>query len=354
MFAYTDAAGCTYRIHEVPYSHHFSPFVGVIPDGRIWGIRGAVLTPEDKLVWDVSIEHSAEPPEMHSVFRKASLPPPVYCDETWANLAYTARDSYFHWMLDVLPRLDLIRESGIPIDRYVLSYMANPPVELPVDRKVIAYPNGLAPRNGHDTLLAALCILKQQREDFFVSIIGDVPARGELEAFCTANDLERHVQFLGQRPDWPSLLAKTDLVVWPAPARSIPLPLMEAQVAGKAIVALDAGPLRDAVRDGETGLLFSAGSSHQLASSLLRLLDDSLLAIRLGKEAGDFRMRTWSSASWAETIESVYQQAREKRASLRTVETAAGEKRKKPGRPLSPIRFPPPSSLGPEWLESVC
>lgn len=209
-----------------------------------------------------------------------------------------------------------------------LRYEPYPPVELPADRKVIAYPNGLAPGNGHDTLLAALCILKQQREDFFVWIIGDGPARGELEAFCTANDLERHVQFLGQRPDWPSLLAKTDLVVWPAPAQSIPLPLMEAQVAGKAIVALDAGPLRDAVRDGETGLLFSAGSSHQLASSLLRLLDDSLLAIRLGKEARDFGMRTWSSASWAENIERVYQQAREKRASLRTVETVAGEKRK--------------------------
>lgn len=117
-----------WEFREMPYSHHFSPFVGVIPDGRIWGIRGAVLTPEDKLVWDVSIEHSAEPPEMHSVFRKASLPPPVSCDETCANLAYTAGDSYFHWMLDVLPRLDLIQQSGIPIDRYVFSYMANPPL----------------------------------------------------------------------------------------------------------------------------------------------------------------------------------------------------------------------------------
>ncbi|MCM3558005.1 glycosyltransferase family 61 protein [Brevibacillus sp. FSL L8-0520] len=115
-----------WEFREKPFTSHPSPFVGIIPDGRLWGTKGAVVTPENKLVWDVSVEHSSEPPEQHSVFRQSSLPAPQHYDETWAVLTYTASDSYFHWMLDVLPRLDLIRKSGLSIDRYVFNYMSIP------------------------------------------------------------------------------------------------------------------------------------------------------------------------------------------------------------------------------------
>lgn len=104
-----------------PFRHHPSPFLAVICDGRIWGAKGAVITPDNKLLWDVSLEHSEQTPEQHSVFQQAHMPSVEYHAETLAVLTYTASESYFHWMLDVLPRIDLLNKSGIAIDKFVFN-----------------------------------------------------------------------------------------------------------------------------------------------------------------------------------------------------------------------------------------
>ncbi|GCL73799.1 glycosyltransferase family 61 protein [Paenibacillus naphthalenovorans] len=106
---------------------HHSAFVAVIPGGRLWGPRGAVITPDNKLLWDVSLEFWESSPEQHSVFQQAGLPPVEHCSETLGVLTYTASDSYFHWMLDVLPRIALLRKTGIAIDKFVFNTNYNPP-----------------------------------------------------------------------------------------------------------------------------------------------------------------------------------------------------------------------------------
>jgi capsular polysaccharide biosynthesis protein len=108
---------------------HPNPFVAVIPDGRIWGWKGAVITPDNKLLWDVSIEHVEKAAEQHSVFAQDSLPPAEYVPDTVGVLTYTASDSYFHWMLDVLPRMDLIQKSGIAIDKFAFNTIPSSPFQ---------------------------------------------------------------------------------------------------------------------------------------------------------------------------------------------------------------------------------
>ncbi|WP_019532843.1 glycosyltransferase family 61 protein [Paenibacillus ginsengihumi] len=100
---------------------HQSAFVAVIPGGRLWGAKGAVIAPDNRLLFDVSLELWGEEPERHSVFRQPGLPPVRRFRETWGVLTYTASDFYFHWMLDVLPRIALIRQTGIAPDKYVVN-----------------------------------------------------------------------------------------------------------------------------------------------------------------------------------------------------------------------------------------
>lgn len=108
-----------WEFRQKPYSTHPMPFVAVIPNGQVWGAKGAVISQDNKLIWDLSLEYSGQVPEQHSVFIQINLPPVQYHDETLGVLTYTASDNYFHWMLDVLPRIDLLRKSGIAIDRFV-------------------------------------------------------------------------------------------------------------------------------------------------------------------------------------------------------------------------------------------
>lgn len=97
--------------------------VAVMPGGRYWGSgdgRGAVIAPDNKLVWDVSM-HYQIPGGIHPVFKRSNLPNAAYTPETVAVLTFAWSRNYFHWMVDVLGRIDLLRRSGLHIDKYLIT-----------------------------------------------------------------------------------------------------------------------------------------------------------------------------------------------------------------------------------------
>jgi glycosyltransferase involved in cell wall biosynthesis len=53
-----------------------------------------------------------------------------------------------------------------------------------------------------------------------------------------------------------------------------PLKPLEAMAQGQLLVASDVGGHRELIRDGQTGMLFKAGSAQALADAILRLLDE--------------------------------------------------------------------------------
>ena len=61
--------------------------------------------------------------------------------------------------------------------------------------------------------------------------------------------------------------------------------MLEAMVAGRAIVASRSGAIPEVLTDGEDGLLVEPGSSAEIASAVARLLDDPALCARLGSAA---------------------------------------------------------------------
>lgn len=93
-------------------------FVTVVPDGRLWG-RGAVISPDNKLIWNVSQEISFNPRE-HSIFQQQQLPPAENYTETLGVLTFPVSVNYYHWMLDILPKIDLLRRSGLTVDKYLI------------------------------------------------------------------------------------------------------------------------------------------------------------------------------------------------------------------------------------------
>lgn len=98
-------------------------YVAVIPEGRYYGGEedsGAVITPDNKLIWDVSMNFGI-PGWVHPVFKQPSLPMATRTTETVAVLTFVWSRNYFHWMIDALGRIDLIRRTGLPVDKYIIS-----------------------------------------------------------------------------------------------------------------------------------------------------------------------------------------------------------------------------------------
>lgn len=86
-------------------------FVAEIPGARVYGDCGAVISPDDRLVLDVSGEMTM-PRFEHSIFFRFRLPRAVRLPGKSTVLATAGRANYSHWMCDSLPRLELLRKAG--------------------------------------------------------------------------------------------------------------------------------------------------------------------------------------------------------------------------------------------------
>jgi len=105
-------------------------------------------------------------------------------------------------------------------------------------------------------------------------IIGDGPARGEIEAAFGGFGAGR-VVFGGMvsTADLAACYAASDLFVWPALREAYGLAMLEAQAAGLPVVAGREGGVPEVVRDGESGILTSPRDPTALSRAVGLLLD---------------------------------------------------------------------------------
>ncbi len=93
-------------------------FVAILQNGRAWGdnFNSAIITSDNKLVSDIS----SGVPEL--IISSLRLPPAITIDGTVAFLSVKwGQKNYFHWMFDVVMRIDLLRRSNLSIDKFVFS-----------------------------------------------------------------------------------------------------------------------------------------------------------------------------------------------------------------------------------------
>ena len=131
-------------------------------------------------------------------------------------------------------------------------------------------------------------------ESWRLTIIGDGPARAEVEAAFAGFPADRCV-FLGELPgDAVSAhLAKADLYLWPGFGEAYGLAYLEAQAQGLPVVALDCGGIGSVVEHDRTGLLVpvTALADETLAryrSAVMSLLKDPTRLRSLGGAARHF------------------------------------------------------------------
>nr|WP_245404681.1 glycosyltransferase family 4 protein [Ancylobacter gelatini] len=124
-------------------------------------------------------------------------------------------------------------------------------------------------------LQLAQALARIEELGWMLSIVGDGPARPEIEAAFAR--FGGRVSFLGAvtgRPALGRLYATADLFVWPGVNEAFGAVYLEAQAHGLPCLAGGYGGIADTMRVGETGLLTPAGDIGAYAGALAGLLDD--------------------------------------------------------------------------------
>lgn len=138
----------------------------------------------------------------------------------------------------------------------------------------ILMPARFARQKDHATLLEALALLRAEGLSPRLALAGGGSARHlrRVRRLCTRLGLDDQVDFLGQRPDVPSLLMGRQICVLSSHYEGMPLVLVEAMAAGCVAVGSAVPGIREFLSDGVNGRLFAHRSAPALAAVLRDLL----------------------------------------------------------------------------------
>ncbi|MDF1748617.1 MAG: glycosyltransferase family 4 protein [Alphaproteobacteria bacterium] len=122
-------------------------------------------------------------------------------------------------------------------------------------------------------LLLAQAMARLKNQNVRLILVGDGPARAEIEAAYAGDN---RVCFAGKLESRAlrGFNAACDLFVWPALGEAFGMAPLEAQAAGLPVVLGDRPGIRTMVRDGETGLLTPEGDVVAFAVALETVLQD--------------------------------------------------------------------------------
>jgi len=98
-------------------------FAAVLPKARLLHDYGVIISPDHKLLADVSWEglELASKPIDHPVMYEVRLPPVQYIAGKVAIVSSLLPDNYYHWMFDILPRFQILQKAGLSPDYYIVN-----------------------------------------------------------------------------------------------------------------------------------------------------------------------------------------------------------------------------------------
>ena len=258
-----------------------------------------------------------------SIFREAFFPIALYVYVT-ERLAL--------WAYRKVPMAVISKSTEEELGRFGFPESRLRDVRIAVDReryRELGIPKSPAPLVGYlgrikkyksvDHLLKAFQIVRTQVKDAKLVIIGDGDGLPELKRLAHSLGIADAVTFTGfvSLEEKVRLINQMHVVVNTSAKEGWGLTVTEANACGVPVVASDVPGLRDAVKSGETGLLYEYGNIPQLAEEILKLLRDEPLRKRLAVAAKSYA----ATFSWDDCSERM----------LKLLEETV-ERRKAPGR----------------------
>ncbi len=182
-------------------------------------------------------------------------------------------------------------------------FPATTPASLPATDGIftVGFVGSMKPWHGLADLLAAFSRLEHEKLGNRLLLVGDGPARVELQALTRSLELAHAVQFTGAvlPAEVPGLLASMDVAVAPYEDRPnfyfSPLKVYEYMAASLPVVANAVGQLNELIEPEVTGLLVPPADPAALTRALLRLRSEPALRARLGQAA---RAKVLSRHTW--------------------------------------------------------
>lgn len=206
---------------------------------------------------------------------------------------------------------------GFPPERTVTHYIGidvdqfTPDPAVPRDN-IVLFVGRFDALKGAAFAIRAMAEVQQSIPEAELVIIGDGPARGELESLAR-RELSR-CRFLGFRPQaevkaWLNrarVLCVPSQTIETGECEAFGLVFAEAQAMGVPVASFASGGIPEAVAHGVTGFLAPERDCRALAGNIARLLADSALWDRMSRAARERTSASFNLAAQTRALEDLY------------------------------------------------
>ena len=201
--------------------------------------------------------------------------------------------------------------SGIPLE----SFKNRCSVKAQSFRKAIGVANDsllfvssgrLVTIKGFDLLIKAFAISEAGRSGAHLALVGDGPERKNLEKLATELGVSDKVVFTGFHTDIIPALSAADVFVLASRNEGMGRSIVEAMVAGCAVIATDAGGIPTFLNHEQNGLLVPRGNIDALSEALDRLATNPAIRKKLATQAAKSLSSEFDEHTMASRLADLY------------------------------------------------
>lgn len=181
--------------------------------------------------------------------------------------------------------------------------------DLSKDDNLILYAGRLVARKGVEDLLVALGRVCKEKKNTKLILVGRGGLKNHLQKIALRLGISNNIIFTGQIPinELIRHYAGADVFVLPSYYEGQGLVLLESMACGTPVVATRVGGIPEVVTDGENGLLVEPRKPEQLADAILKIINDTELRIKLGKNGRETTVKNYDWKVIAEKMEKIYE-----------------------------------------------
>jgi glycosyltransferase involved in cell wall biosynthesis len=153
------------------------------------------------------------------------------------------------------------------------------------DELTIGIVGRLVRQKGHPIFFAAARGILKRFPGARLVVIGEGRDRQQLDTLALELGIAGSVYFAGHRDDMARAYAGLDLMVMPSLDEGLPMALLEAMAAKRAVIASAVGAVPEVIEHGQNGWLVKPGNADDLEQAMLSLLSDPPLRQRMAQNA---------------------------------------------------------------------
>ncbi|MEM6348376.1 MAG: glycosyltransferase [Bacteroidota bacterium] len=189
----------------------------------------------------------------------------------------------FEAFVEVFPFVErlshLTLNNGIDPTPWIVDHWARVPYRIAMSAR-------LSPEKGIDRAIEALALLRDRGQQFELYILGEGPARAEIEALIKRYDLTNQIILRGFVNDVAAELNQCGFFLFtPRFGEGTSLALIEAMLLELPCIVMDSPAMGEVVLDGIGGYVVPDGDISALANCIGRLLSDQDLRLKMGEAA---------------------------------------------------------------------